>query len=146
MDSRGYGRRAPVGVRQQRLAQVATLLGAIAATIGVYGILDGAAPGGVGYPMLAAGAVLLVASFSYAGSQSVRTRYRPDPWRAPEWVVVVSGAVALIALVAAAKMGVDGLRPQFSPLTVPTVPLLPTLGILVAALPALVTPQLPVTR
>ena len=95
MDSRGYGRRPPVSHRRRQLAQAATLLGAIAATIGVYGVLDGAAPGGVGYPMLAAGAVLLVASFAYASAQSVRTRYRPDPWRSPEWVVVASGVVAL---------------------------------------------------
>ncbi|MDQ1679327.1 MAG: energy-coupling factor transport system permease protein, partial [Frankiaceae bacterium] len=48
MDSRGYGRRPPITDRQRRLAQMATLLGATAATIGVYGVLDGAAPGGVG--------------------------------------------------------------------------------------------------
>ena len=145
MDSRGYGRRAPVAARQRQLAQIATLLGAMAASIGVYGVLDGAAPGGIGYPMLAAGAVLLVVSFAYAGAQSVRTRYRPDPWRAPEWIVVACGAAALVALIAAANIGVDGLRPDFSPLTVPTVPLLPTLGILAAAVPAFLTPALPVT-
>jgi energy-coupling factor transport system permease protein len=96
--------------------------------------------------MLAAGVVMLVGSFSFAGSQSVRTRYRPDPWRAPEWLVVGCGAVALGVLIAAATLGVDGLRPTFSPLAVPAVPLLPTAGILVAALPAFLTPSLPVTR
>jgi energy-coupling factor transport system permease protein len=96
--------------------------------------------------MLAAGAVLLVASFAYAGTQSVRTRYRPDPWRAPEWLVVASGVAALAALIAAAKIGVEGLHPDFSPLTVPTLPLLPTLGILAAATPAFLTPALPAAR
>jgi energy-coupling factor transport system permease protein len=146
MDSRGYGRKAPVASRDRRFAQAATIVGAMAVSIGVYGILDGAAPGGIGYPMLAGGVVLLVASFAYAGAQSVRTRYRPDPWRAPEWLVVGCGAAALVALVVAANSGVEGLRPDFSPLTMPTVPLLPALGILAAAVPAFLTPPLPVTR
>jgi len=146
MDSRGYGRRAPIAARDRQLAQLATLIGAVAASIGVYGILDGAAPGGMGYPMFAGGVALLVASFAYAGKQSVRTRYRPDPWRAPEWLVVACGAVALAALLVATDVGVAGLRPDFSPLAVPTVPLLPAIGILAAAVPAFLTPALPVTR
>jgi energy-coupling factor transport system permease protein len=146
MDSRGYGRRPPVAPGRRRAAQAATLLGALAVTIGVYGVLDGAAPGGVGYPMLAAGAVLLVASFAYAGAQSVRTRYRPDPWRMPEWVVVASGAAVLGTLIVAANAGVDGLRPIFNPLTMPAVPLVPALAILAGALPAFLTPPLPVNR
>lgn len=146
MDSRGYGRRAQIGATRRRVVQAATLVGAIAATVGVYGVLDEAAPGGVGYPLLAVGSVLLIASFAFAGANSTRTRYRPDPWRTPEWVVLLSGVCALAVLVIAANAGVDGLRPAFSPLTVPAVPLFPVLGILVAAVPAWCTPALPVTR
>jgi energy-coupling factor transport system permease protein len=144
MDSRGYGRRPPVSTARRRIAQTSTLVGAVAVTIGVYGVLDEAAPGGVGYPMLAIGTVLLVASFSFAGAQSVRTRYRPDRWRVAECLVVISGAVALTALVVAANTGVVGLRPAFSPLTAPTLPWLPTIGILMAAVPAFATPPVPV--
>jgi energy-coupling factor transport system permease protein len=146
MDSRGYGRRAPVARRRRVLSQGATLLGVVAVTIGVYGVLDGAAPGGVGYPMLAAGAVLLMASFSYARSQSVRTRYRADPWRAPEWVAVGCGVATLAVLVVAANASVAGLHPTFNPLTTPTVPILPAVGILVAAVPAFLTPTVPAPR
>ena len=146
MDSRGYGRRAPLGAARRRTAQAATLVGAIAATIGVYGVLDEAAPGGVGYPLLALGSLLLIAGFTFAGAHSTRTRYRPDPWRAPEWIVLASGVLALGVLVVASNAGVDGLRPAFSPLTVPAVPLVPVLGILVAAAPAWCTPTLPVRR
>ena len=146
MDSRGYGRRAPISAHRRVLGQGATLVGAVAVTIGVYGVLDGAAPGGIGYPMLAVGTALLVVSFAYAGAQSVRTYYRPDPWRVAEWVVVISGVVALIALVAAANAGVAGLRPDFSPLVAPTLPLLPTFGILIGAVPAFATPSLPEDR
>jgi energy-coupling factor transport system permease protein len=146
MDSRGYGRRPAVSKARHRAAQTMTLIGAIAVSVGVYGVLDGAAPGGIGYPMLAVGSVLLVASFAYASAQSTRTRYRPDPWRVPEWIAVLCGAGALTALVVASAIGVDGLKPDYSPLTMPTFPLLPAVGILLAALPAFLTPSLPVTR
>jgi energy-coupling factor transport system permease protein len=89
---------------------------------------------------------MLFASFAYAGAQSVRTRHRPDPWRTPEWVAVVSGFAALVALIVASNMGLDGLRPAFSPLTMPTIPLLPTIGILISASPAFLTPALPTQR
>src|SRR5207248_69671 len=85
------------------------------------------------------------ASFAYAGTQSVRTRYRPDPWRIPEWVVVLSGAAVLVTLVLAANIGVDGLEPVFNPLTMPAVPLVPAVAILAGALPAFLTPPLPTT-
>lgn len=143
MDSRGYGRRAPTREGRRRIAQSATLLGAVATTIGVYGILDGAAPGGVGYPMLVAGGVLLAISFQYAGAKSVRTRYRPDPWRVPEWLVVACGVAVLGVLVVASNVGVDGLRPTFSPLEWPAIPLVPVIGILAGALPAFLSPPLP---
>ena len=36
-----------------------------------------------------------------AGGRVARTRYRPDPWRLPEWLVLASGvAVATLAVVA----------------------------------------------
>jgi energy-coupling factor transport system permease protein len=140
MDSRGYGRRPSIAPGRRRLAQGATLVGAIAATVGVYGVLDGAAPGGIGFPLLLAGVVLLVASFAFASAQSSRTRYRPDPWRGSEWLAVACGAAALAALVIASNVGVEGLRPTFNPLEMPAVPLLPALAIIVAAAPAVLTP------
>jgi energy-coupling factor transport system permease protein len=146
MDSRGYGRRSALQPARRRVAQGATLVGVIAVTVGVYAILDEAAPGGVGWPMLAAGVLLLVVSFAYAGTKSVRTRYRPDPWRLPEWMVVGCGVATLATLVIAASVGIDGLRPPFSPAEVPVVPLMPAMGLLAGALPAFLSPPIPVTR
>ena len=40
-------------------------------------------------------------------------------------------------------MHVEGLNPEYSPLRAPTLPWLPAMGILLAALPAFVTPPLP---
>jgi len=146
MDSRGYGRRAGVLDGRRRLTQAAGLVGALALTIGVYGVLDGAAPGGLGLPMVAVGTVLLVASLILTSARSTRTRYRPDPWRAPEWGTVICGAVLLTVFVIVANVDSAALRPPYSPLTVPQLPLLPVVGVLIAGLPAFLTPPLPEDR
>jgi len=76
------------------------------------------------------------------GRQRVtRTRYRPDPWALPEWLVVASGAVAAGAMVTAAARGVYGLL-LAGPLVVPPVPVLPVVGVLIGLAPALVAPPL----
>ena len=88
--------------------------------------------------------MLLVASLRAAKAGAIRSRYRPDVWRIPEWVTVVAGVCASAALVLAGHIGVAGLNPSYSPLEFPTLPLLPVLGVLVAAIPAFATPPLPV--
>jgi energy-coupling factor transport system permease protein len=139
MDGRGYGRRAGLS-RRDRVAGAALLLGGlVAVTIGTYGVLDATAPSLLGLPMLAAGSLGLAGALVTAGRRSVRTRYRPDPWRAPEWVTVGSAAVAMLCTLVAARQGAD-LQPSVSPLQAPTLPLLPALGALVAITPAHLTP------
>jgi len=90
--------------------------------------------------------VLLVASLVLTSARSTRTRYRPDPWRAPEWATVFSGAVLLTVFVIVANVDAAALRPAYSPLTVPPLPLLPVVGVLIAGLPAFLTPPLPEDR
>ncbi len=143
MDSRGYGRRGDVPARRRRAGQAATLGGALAVMIGVFGVLESGAPRVLGIPMLAFGAALLAASLRAASATATRSQYRPDPWRAPEWMTVASGAAALAALIVAGRFGIDGLHPPYSPLRAPTLPVLPAVGALCAALPAFVTPRLP---
>jgi energy-coupling factor transport system permease protein len=144
MDSRGYGRRGDVSTTRRRAGQAATLAGALAVTVGVFGVLDSGAPRLLGIPMIALGAALLAASLRAASASAIRSRYRPDPWRMPEWLTVASGAAALVALVVAGRLGIDGLHPLYSPLRAPTLPVLPAVGVLCAGLPAFVTPPLPV--
>ena len=144
MDSRGYGRHGEVTASRRRAGQAATLLGALAIVVGVFSVLDGGAPFLLGLPALGLGAALLVASLRAAKSGSVRSRYRPDRWRIPEWLTVIAGASAVGALVAAGHLGIDGLHPAYSPLEAPLLPLLPAIGVLAAALPAFATPPLPV--
>jgi energy-coupling factor transport system permease protein len=144
MDSRGYGRHGDVPTGKRRVGQMTTLLGSFAIVVGVFGVLDGGAPFVLGIPMLVIGAVLLTASLRAAKSGATRSSYRPDVWRIPEWVTITAGGCALAALVAAGHLGVEGLHPSYSPLELPTLPLLPVIGILTAALPAFATPPLPV--
>ncbi len=143
MDSRGYGRHGDVSPGRLRAGQTATLLGTLAIVVGVFGVLDSGSPFGLGIPMLGLGAVLLVASVRASKSSAVRSTYRPDLWRLPEWATVAAGGAAVAALVAAGHLGVDGLHPAYSPLAAPALPLLPVVGILAAALPAFASPPLP---
>jgi energy-coupling factor transport system permease protein len=140
MDARGYGRRQAQTARARQLAGGCTALGLLFIVAGVYGALDaGSLPVG-GLPFIAAGAVLVGAGMVASGRRTNRTRYRPDPWAAPEWVVVGSGAVALTALVVATGLGVAGLQLDVYPLRPPPLPLLPTAGILVALIAAVAAP------
>jgi len=143
MDSRGYGRQGDIPQARRRAGQGATLLGALAIMIGVFGVLDGGAPFVLGIPTIVVGAVLLVASVRASASGASRSRYRPDVWRFPEWLTVTAGVGALTTIVVAGRLGVAGLHPDFSPLVAPSLPLLPALGILGATLPAFLTPPLP---
>ena len=143
MDSRGYGRRGETTVARRRTGQWATLFGAFALTVGVFGMLDSGSPALLGVPMLVLGATLLAAAVGLANGAAIRSRYRPDPWRFPEWLTCVAGATTLMTFAIAARLDIVGLDMSISPLEFPTLPMLPTLGILVAALPAVATPALP---
>lgn len=141
MDARGYGRRQARPRHSRRRAGWATAIGLLAVVAGIYGALDpGSLPAG-GLPFIAAGAVLLGTGMVLSGRRSDRTRYRPDPWTGAEWAVVGSGAAALVSLVVATVLGTGGLQLQVYPLHLPTLPLLPTLGILVGLVPALAAPH-----
>jgi energy-coupling factor transport system permease protein len=143
MDARGYGRRNDMGSASRRLATGATVAGLLLAAVGVYGVIDSGSLHGLGLP-LTAGAVLLCATgLAVGGRRMTRSRYRPDPWSRPEWLVVTSGLLALGSLVLAHSLHVRGMFVSFNPLAVPSLPLLPVVGILFALLPAFVMPSLP---
>ena len=141
MDSRGYGRTGHVPQLQRRITGALVLLGLFGVALGVYTLLTDAMD-----PLAAVGALAggLLVSFAglLAGHRRVaRSRYRPDPWALPEWLVTASGAVASGLTVIAAYAGVEGLVLP-GPLTVPGVPLLPVVAILVGLLPAVAAPPL----
>lgn len=146
MDSRGYGRRADTPAWHGRLAGGLTLVSLVAVSIGLYGLLDGTAPAWMGLPALVAGLVAGAAGLRAGGSAVRRTVYRPDPWRAAEWLTVACGVAAAAALLLAARTEPGDLTMPLQPLGPPGLPLLAAAGILVAALPAAITPSPPVYR
>ena len=144
MDSRGYGRRGAIPVSTRRLTAGLLLGGLVAACIGVYGLVSDA-PAALGLPMLAIGIAAAVTSVALTGRSAVRTRYRPDPWRAPEWLVAGAGVAAAALVAGAAWIGVPGLDAPTDPPGWPALPLIGLLAAAVAATPALTAPPLPLS-
>lgn len=146
MDSRGYGRRASVPRGRRRLAAGVLLTGLVASVIGCYGLLAADSPAALGLPMLAVGAVMAVVGVTAAGGGATRTTYRPDPWRAAEWLVAGAGVGTATLLTAAAWSGVAGLVAPVSPPGWPALPWIGVAAALLAVTPALTAPQVPTSR
>lgn len=145
MDSRGYGRRGDTPRRARLLSGALLVGGLIGVCAGLYGLLsrdDGARSLGLA-SFVAGGAVGLV-GMVVGGRHLRRTRYRPDPWRGPEWVVAGGGAAAAVAMIVIAATDPTQLYPSVFPLVWPTLPLVPALGITAALLPAWLAPPVAV--
>ena len=145
MDSRGYGRTGPVAPRVRRTASALLLLGVVGVCLGVYAMLDGGTPGAVALPLLALGVVAGLVGLRLAGRRAVRTRYRPDPWALPEWLVSFSGVVPAVTLVVVSVLDPDVLVGATAPPTWPSLPLVPALAVAFAALAGVVAPRPPGT-
>lgn len=141
MDSRGYGRRGATPPAVRRLASGLVLAGMLLAAIGAYGVLDAGAPAALGLPVLALAALSLAGSLVMGGRRHARTRYRPDPWRAPEWLVSACGVAVVAGMVVAGRSG--ELSPSVYPLEVPGLPVAALLAAVAAAIPAWAAPEPP---
>jgi len=143
MDSRGYGRRDSSLTRTRHLGSAFVLSGLVGICIGIYGLLDADTPAWLGLPIAALGVALGGVGLHLAGRHVTRTRYRPDVWALPEWLVAISGLVPAAALIYASAQGLISLDPSVVPLVWPALPVVPTLAILVALAPAIIAPPLP---
>lgn len=143
MDSRGYGRTTDSARVSRRLTALLLYGGLLGVCVGVYGLLDGTTSAWLGLPMLLAGVVLAAVGIAVGGRRTARSRYRPDPWALPEWLVAGCGAVSAVAMFVNVSTAPAELY-LASVTAVPPVPLLACLGILVAALPAVLAPPQPV--
>jgi len=140
MDSRGYGRRADVP-RRTRIATGSLLVGGLVGIcIGTYGLLDSTAPRHLGLPLLLGGTVVGWLGVVLSGRRVVRSRYRPDPWGAPEWVVAGVGLLVAAVVIATSAVDPGDLYPSLQPLRWPTLPALPAVAIVLGALPAWLAP------
>ena len=144
MESRGYGSRRESDRGRRLLTASLTLLGLLGIAFGMYGVLDPQhTTGPWGTPLLLLGLVLAVSGL-YLGGREIRvTSYRSDPWRWPETVTVLSGVAAAAGMAVARNLDASSLVMPLQPLAAPTMPLLAVLGVLVAALPAFLTPPTP---
>jgi energy-coupling factor transport system permease protein len=142
MDSRGYGRTGAATRASRRVTAALMLTGLAGLCLGTYGLLDATMPRGVGFGGFGVGAALCVAGLALGGRRVARTRYRPDPWRWPEWAVTGCGVTCAVVLSLGLGAAGGALNPD--PLSWPPLPLLPTAAILVAALAAVAAPPPPV--
>jgi energy-coupling factor transport system permease protein len=138
MDSRGYGRTGNASHRSRQLTGALLLTGMVGLCVGAYGLLGGSTSGAFGLPGLLGGAALCATGLVLGGRRVGRTQYRPDPWRLPEWIVAATGLVP--AAVLWASPAGSGLTPSVDPLSWPSLPILPAVAFLVAALPAVAAP------
>jgi energy-coupling factor transport system permease protein len=139
MDSRGYGRRADQPLLRRRLSGAALLLGLGGALAGTYEIIGGSDRRGLGVLLLVLGPALALVGGLTAGRGGRRTRYRPDPWRGPEWLVLGCGVLVVLAY----AFGAHGSPATGVPLAWPRLELVPFLATLLAASPAVLTPAVP---
>ncbi|MGH3471392.1 MAG: energy-coupling factor transporter transmembrane component T family protein [Nocardioidaceae bacterium] len=142
MDSRGYGRSTESGARAKRATAGLVLLGVLGVCIGLFGMLDASTAGWLGLPLLLAGCVLAAIGLVVGGQRTKRSRYRPDPWALPEWLVAASGVGCAVALFWLAAHDPATAQPPY-PLELPQLSLLALLGPLVGVLPAFVAPPPP---
>ena len=143
MDSRGYGRAGTATATSRRITALLMVAGMAGLSVGVYGALDGTAPRYLGAPVLGAGLAVCCAGLALGGRRVTRSHYRPDPWRAPEWIVAGCGVVSAVLLYLGTGYHAAELNPSFSPLRFPPLPLAPTIAILIAALAAFAAPPPP---
>jgi energy-coupling factor transport system permease protein len=139
MDSRGYGRRAHLPAITRRLSGAGVLVGLGAAVVGTYQVIAAGNGHRLGVLLLCSGTALAVAAGFVAGRRVRRTRYRPDPWRGPEWLVVGCGAV----VAGTYALTVHDALTEGVALAWPTLRVVPFLATLVAAVPAFATPAVP---
>ena len=143
MDARGYGRTTDDGRVSRRTTAALVFGGLLGVCVGLYGLLDASASGWLGTPALLAGVAAATLGLHVGGRRSGRSRYRPDPWALPEWLVAGSGVVAAVAVFVDVHLHpADFFLASVTDL--PPVPLLASAGILVALAPAVLAPPLPV--
>jgi energy-coupling factor transport system permease protein len=140
MDSRGYGRSGRISARERRLQAALVLAGFVGVLVGLYGLLDSAAPRLIGWPLLGAGATLAIVGLRTAGARSQRSAYRADPWRWPETLTVLSGFLVAATFV---LWSTTALLLPSTPLAWPPLLIVPALVVLLAAGVAIWTPPLP---
>ncbi|HSJ35877.1 MAG TPA: CbiQ family ECF transporter T component [Acidimicrobiia bacterium] len=141
MDGRGFGRDGSIGsvpmpARIVAYAGLGSVLAGMSLLISTRAV-------GFAALLLVAGLVATVAALVIRGRGIARSRYRPDSWGGNEWAISFSGAAVAAGMVVLATVSPAQLHPALEPLTWPVAGPLGLGAVLVAALPALITPRRP---
>jgi len=140
MDSRGYGRTGRATRASRRITAALLLAGLAGLCLGAYGLLDSSMTAGLSIGGFAAGTAACIAGLFLGGRRVSRSHYRPDPWGWPEYVVSACGLVSAVGLCLTVGYNPAAVNPSLYPLQWPSLPLVPALAILAAALAAVVAP------
>jgi energy-coupling factor transport system permease protein len=145
MDSRGYGRSADRSRTHRLLTGGALLTGLVLVVIGVFLLLGVAAPtwGAWGLVAVVVGLGFAALSLTLAGRRSVRTRYRPNTWHAPDILTALCGAATAALFIAAARIDPAGMTTTTEPPVWPSLPWLSLVGLAIALAPGWLTPAPP---
>lgn len=143
MDSRGYGRAGHRSVAERNTSAAILLAGLLFATIGAYGLLGTGAATWWGPAFIAVGIGSIVLSMILAGRRSTRTRYRPNVWHASDISTALIGAIVAGLFVVASNVSPSIMTTSVSPPTWPSLSLLSVAGLLIAIIPAFITPTPP---
>ena len=142
MDARGYGRRT--NNPHQQFASILLVLALIALLIGTYGLIAAETSAFIGAPLIACGIIAGGTGLYLSGKNSVRTRYRPDPWHTPEWLISASGVLAALIFSAADWNSALALHPSTIPPVWPSAPWFAWLVFALALVPVIAAPPTPV--
>ncbi|MGA5699984.1 energy-coupling factor transporter transmembrane component T [Peterkaempfera bronchialis] len=142
MDTRGFGRTAEVPVAVRRTTAALTLTGLSGVCVAVYGLLTDAGTAWA-LPLLAAGVAAAGGGLLLGGRRALRTRYRPDPWAAREWLVSGSGAAVAALAVWLSTRDPAAFHPAAVPVTMPVLPLAAAGAVLLGLVPAVAAPVPP---
>jgi len=144
MDARGYGRSQLVTPGQRRTTTGLLVTALAAVCIGAFGVFDPA--GGMsGWLALAGGTGLAALALRLAGRRTRRTRYRPDPWGAIEWLITACGIGAAAAAVWLTSAAPAVANPVMSPIEWPPLAW-PAIAMAAAAVAPAVAVKPPVTQ
>jgi energy-coupling factor transport system permease protein len=99
MDARGYGRRAEQSAAARRATAAVLITAVLVLSVGVYALLDASGSASrAGAGLMVVGVVAAGVGLRLAGRRSIRTRYRPSPWRGPEWIMLSARAAVAVIL------------------------------------------------
>jgi len=143
MDSRGFGRRGPSSQAKARATSSVLLIGLLAVAAAMYGLLAVGSPTAIGLPLLLGGSVVAGAAVLLGGHGVVRTKYRPDAWGAPEWLVAAAGAAAVVGVIGAGRIAPGSLHTGAYPIVAPALPWPAVVGIALALIPAFLPAKSP---